>query len=497
MSAEDQEKKGSPTGSEIPSRFTPMEDEVVEETAEEFDEVVADEATQEGEDLADGTSEEVVAEEVEVNAEGSSAEYEASDEITLENEDEDVEATAVFTSPLGTPGEAGQDVAEGDVAEEDATEEEVTGEERTEVFEASMASMPPPPPPPSFDEPARPTPSVPFPSRTESSAPVGPPSGFAPKVPVPPAPGSGLPPSPPAGAPMPMGTPPPAAPTPAAPQAAPVPSQPPGAPTPGQPPVGQPPMGQPPVAPPVGGQPPVSPPPVGQPAPGMPAAAPSTGANPFVLALKNLWYVTADFWKGNDAQAFERPREVTRATGNTAWNWLVPLIAFPLILGFWMMAQIRFMYAGIGGMFGGYAGMFMPDIPAEIYLKTFFSVALFTFGYMMLRAVAILLAQKTSGAKQATFVSAATNLGVAQTIWLLPLAIIGLMGFVLPVIFAPIAMIALSGVMIMAELATYTAVDQTGARKRSMLIPYSWYSLFAFMIFMGIMTVTLGATLMW
>lgn len=236
--------------------------------------------------------------------------------------------------------------------------------------------------------------------------------------------------------------------------------------------------------------PPMGPPPV----PGSPGTAPMqvpgqvpvAGApNPFVLSLKNLWDVPLDLWRGRFDEAFNRPAQVTAQTGNTAWNWLAPFLAFPMLLGLWGLAHIQIIYytgsSFVDEIFWGS----VPDLPAAVYLRTFFTVVIIGFAYMMLRTVAIFLAHKTVKSTK-TFVASATDLGVAQSLALLPLVVVIIMGFVFPFTSLPFAMLGVSGVWAMVELVTYAGMlrDTTGVRNP--LVPYVWYTLIALLITWGL-----------
>lgn len=215
--------------------------------------------------------------------------------------------------------------------------------------------------------------------------------------------------------------------------------------------------------------PPTQPPPPGQALPQPGYAMPVVPAQPnaFVMALTNIWEVTNDVWRGRVAQAFGRPQEVVRATGDSAWNWLVPFLSVSLLSG---LTTVLLAAAGVSFLPYGVRGVY--------FFLLFLTVSIGMFVFLVLRSLAVMWAHKISGANVG-FVDSMTTFAVAQTIWIFPygaMMVIALLSMAAPQITILIG-IGIWGVVLMVELLVYIGLSRQAQHSRSPLVPYVWLSL--------------------
>ena len=186
-----------------------------------------------------------------------------------------------------------------------------------------------------------------------------------------------------------------------------------------------------------------------------------------------------DIWRGNVVGATDRPNEVKAATGNAFVSWLLPLLASSLAVGLFLSSTSASAMSSVNTVMGGYmSGPTFGD-----WFKTFFIVSIVFFGFMMLRALAVLLAARVSGS-QASFNDSASALGVGQTLWWLPLVIATVLFLIVPELAVLFLVPVILAMPVMSEIATYVGLTRLGNHKRSPLVPYAWFSALASIIMM-------------
>lgn len=221
--------------------------------------------------------------------------------------------------------------------------------------------------------------------------------------------------------------------------------------------------------------------PAAQPVPAAGQAPVAAPPSPFGMALGNLWHQMVDVWKGHVPQAYQRSTNLTQITGNKWLNWFIPFLANSLALGILISVWVSAADSGIGslanGFFGSYSYMEFAD-----YAKIFFGVALSLFGFQILRALAVMLAARTSGVS-ADFQSSATTVAVPATVWWLPIVVVALFWLLFPGIAATLlTLVGFAGVGLTVELGTYIGLTRLGKYTRSPLIPYSWFTVGAIIL---------------
>lgn len=211
------------------------------------------------------------------------------------------------------------------------------------------------------------------------------------------------------------------------------------------------------------------------------AASPAQIA--LVATLKNLWYVQNDIWSGKVERAFERPAAVRSATGVSWTGWVVPLVANSLLFG---LVPVAATFSGFRAFsfFGAHYGP-----PVGYYFKVYFLTIVLAFGAYMLLSLANMLTHRTSGSST-PFVDCATDLATANTVMWLPLAGSFLILMVLPgVVINALVGILFAGLFLMIAVLSYLGVSRHGPHKRSPVVPYTWFTVAAWLVFLLVATI--------
>lgn len=210
--------------------------------------------------------------------------------------------------------------------------------------------------------------------------------------------------------------------------------------------------------------------------------APSTTQIALVAALKNLWTVQNDIWSGKVESAFGRPEAVRGATGVSWPGWVVPMVVNSLLFG---LVQVGVTFSGlrVASLFGGYdffGGYYGP--PVSYYFKVYFLTVFLAFGAYMLLSLANMLTHRTSGSST-SFVDCATDLATANTVMWLPLSGFFVILMVLPSMVLNVLMgILFAGLLLMVTVLSYLGVSRHGPHKRSPAVPYSWFTVGAWLV---------------
>ena len=225
------------------------------------------------------------------------------------------------------------------------------------------------------------------------------------------------------------------------------------------------------------------------------AATLATPPSPFVMALSNLWKVMNDIWRGSIPSAFNQSKKIVETTGSKWVNWFVPFLATSLAMALLVTSLTS---VGVGIASGLVWSPWAPaasyiSVDFSVYLRVFILVAIFQFGILALRAVAVMLAAKIGGV-QADFNDSGSVIGTGQTLLWLPILVAWLLWIIIPSAFSSFAtVVGLGGVALMVELTTYIGVTRLGRFKRSPLVAYTWFTVLAVVVGFGLAMFALEA----